>query len=124
MAVDLRGSAAYRRIAGLYAALLADQQAAVVKPDLRLVNWDLNDADEVAADRAAIEAEAKANPRRSTLLDKLTIGSPVIVECTMLRGRLPADAPPWMREGHACVRVYGDDVVEPCDDGPADQRQY
>jgi hypothetical protein len=48
---------------------------------------------------------------------------PVIVEWSMLRGRLPADSPPWMREGRGYVRVYGDDVVEPCD-GPADQRQY
>jgi hypothetical protein len=62
-------------------------------------------------------------PRRSTLLDKLTIGAPVVIERTMLRGRLPADSPPWMREGRGYVRVYGDDVVEPCD-GPADQRQY
>jgi hypothetical protein len=45
---------------------------------------------------------------------------PVIVERSMLRGRLPADAPPWRREGRGCVRVYVDDVIKPAD-GPADQ---
>ena len=92
----------------------------MVNPDLRLLDRGLTDPEEMAADRAALEAEAKAHPRRSTLLNKLMLGSPVVVELSMLHGRLPADAPPWMREGRGCVRVYADDVIEPAD-APADQ---
>jgi hypothetical protein len=47
----------------------------------------------------------------------------VVVDLLMLRGRLPADAPPWLLEGRGCVRVYVDDVVEPAD-GPAEQCAY
>jgi hypothetical protein len=112
--------AGYRRVTGLRAQLTADQQSAVIKVDLRLLNMDLSDPEEIAADKAELQAEARAHPRRSTLLDRLLAGSPVVVELTALRGRLPADSPPWMHEGQGHVRVYADDVVEPAD-GPADQ---
>jgi hypothetical protein len=50
---------------------------------------------------------------------------PVVVESTMLHGRLRADAPPWLSDPAMAryVRVYADDVVEPTD-GPPDQRAW
>jgi hypothetical protein len=42
-------------LAGLRAALIADQQAAVVEPDLRLLNWELEDPYEIAADKAQLQ---------------------------------------------------------------------
>jgi hypothetical protein len=48
---------------------------------------------------------------------------PVIVGRTDLIGRLPADGPPWLLDGCGHVKIYPDDLVEPCD-GPADQRAY
>jgi hypothetical protein len=107
----------------LRAALTADQQAAVVKPDLRLLNWELEDPDEIAADKAQLQEWTRANPHRSSLLTKLLAGEPVVVERSALRHRLPPDSPPWMREGRGYVRVYADDVVEPAD-GPAEQCAY
>ena len=116
--------AGYRRIAGLRAVLTAEQEAAVIKVDLRLLPWgeDLP-AGEFDRRRAELEADAPANPRRSTLLATLRAGEPVAVELSMLHGRLPADAPPWLTEGRGYCRVYADDIVEPAD-GPADQRAY
>jgi hypothetical protein len=122
MPIDNTG-AGYRRLAGLYERLIADQQAAVVRPDLRLLNLTLEDPDAIRADRAAVTAEAKAHPKRSALLDKLLVGDPVIIERTDLHGRLSADGPTWLLEGRGYLRVYADDLVEPAD-GPADQRQY
>jgi len=115
----------YRRLPGTYAWLIAQQQAAVVKPDLRLWDWSLEHPDAIAADRAAVKAEAQAHPQRSTLLDKLLVGEPVIVGLTDLAGRLPADRPEWLSDSRItpCVRVYPDDLVEPAD-GPPDQCQY
>ena len=68
-------------------------------------------------------AHARAHPERSALLDKLVLREPVIIERTDLVGQVPAGAPPWLLEGNGYVKVYPDDLVEPCD-GPADQRAY
>lgn len=124
MPIDHSG-VGYRRIAGLYEALIADQQAAVVRPDPRLLDTSLEDPAAIAADRAEVEADARAYPKRSALLDKLLVGEPVIVGWSMLRGRLPEHPPEWLSDPRItpCVRVYPDDLVEPAD-GPADQRQY
>ncbi len=122
MPIDHAG-VGYRRLPGTYAWLIEQQQAAVIKPDLRLWDWSLEAPDAIAADRAAVEAEARAHPHRSTLLDKLLVGEPVIVGRTDLIGRLPPDGPPWLIDGCGHVRVYADDLIEPCD-GPADQRAY
>lgn len=123
MAIDLRGGAAYRRVTGLRAELIEEQQEAVISIDLRALDWTLTDPDEIAADRADMQAWTRERPQKSELLDKLMFGEPVVVELSMLRGRLPADAPPWLREGRGCVRIYPDEVVEPCD-GPPDQCAY
>jgi hypothetical protein len=114
----------YRRIAGLYEALIAEQQAAVVKIDLRLLDWTLEDPAEAAVDRAEVKADAKAHPKRSALLDKLMIGEPVTVGWSELWGRLPEHPPEWLSDPQITphVRVYPDDLVEPAD-GPADQCQ-
>ena len=79
----------------------------------------------IAADRAEVEADARAYPKRSALLDKLLVGEPVIVGWSMLRGRLPEHPPEWLSDPRITthVRVYPDDLVEPAD-GPADQRAY
>jgi hypothetical protein len=79
----------------------------------------------IAADRAEMETDARAYPKRSALLDKLLVGEPVIVGWSMLRGRLPEHPPEWLSDPRITthVRVYPDDLVEPAD-GPADQRAY
>jgi hypothetical protein len=112
----------YRRIAGLYDWLIEQQQAAVVRPDLRALDWSLEDPDAIAADKARLAAEGRANPKRSALLDKLMLGEPAVVAWSALRGRLPADAPEWLPDPRItpCVREYVDDLVEPAD-GPPDQ---
>jgi hypothetical protein len=123
MAIDLRGGAAYRRITGLRASLIEQQQEAVITIDLRALDWTLEDPDEIAADRADLQEWTNAHPHRSALLDKLLAGEPVVIELSQLRGRLPVDAPPWLTEGRRCVRVYPDDVVEPAD-WPRAQRAW
>ena len=120
---DLRGGAAYRRLPGLYEWLIEQQQAAVISIDLRALDSTLTDPDEIAADRAELTAWTKANPQRSTLLEHLKRGEPAVVELSMLRRRLPANAPPWLLEGRGYVCVYVDDFVEPAD-GPAEQCAY
>jgi hypothetical protein len=122
MPIDHSG-VGYRRITGLYAALLEQQRAAVVSIDLRALDWTLEDPAAAAVDRAALEEWTKANPQPSALLERLGAGQPAVVDLSMLHGRLPADAPPWLLEGRGCVRVYADDVVEPAD-GPAEQCAY
>ncbi|MDT5356880.1 MAG: hypothetical protein QOJ56_5412 [Mycobacterium sp.] len=90
----------------------------MVSIDLRLMNLDLIDPEEIAADRGALEAEARVNLQPSELLERLEAGQPVVVELSMLPGRLPPDAPPWLLEGRGCIRAYSDDVVEPADAEP------
>ncbi|MGO9102119.1 MAG: hypothetical protein ACLP9Y_22765 [Mycobacterium sp.] len=121
MPID-HSSVGYRRLPGLYNSLIEQQQAAVVKIDLRVLDWSLTDPEEIAADRAAITAEAKAHPQRSTLLDKLLDSESVIVGWSMLHSRLPADRPEWLSDPRitACVRVCCDESIESAA-GPADQ---
>ncbi len=122
MPIDADG-AGYRRVEGLRAELISEQMAAVIKVDPRLLPWeDELPAAEFAIAKTRLAVEAAAHPRRSTLLDKLRAGEPVVVQTTMLRGRLPANAPPWISDPRMspCVRIYADDVVEPAD-GPPDQ---
>lgn len=121
MPIDHAG-VGYRRLPGTYVWLIEQQQAAVIKPDLRLWDWSLEDPGAIAVDRAAVTAEAKAHPQRSALLDKLLVGEPVVIGLSDLHGRLPADRPEWLSDPRItpCVRVYPDDLVEPAD-GPADQ---
>ena len=63
MPIDHAG-VGYRRLPGTYVWLIEQQQAAVIKPDLRLWDWS---------------AEAKAHPQRSARLDKLLVGEPVVI---------------------------------------------
>ncbi len=65
-----------------------------------------------------MEAEARANPQRSALLDKLLDGMPVVVNRSMLH--LPPDPPEWLSDSRISVRVRADDLVEPAH-GPPDQ---
>jgi len=88
-------------LAGLRAALIADQQAAVVEPDLRLLNWELEDPYEIAADKAQLQEWTRANPHRSSLLTKLLAGEPVVVERSALR----TGCRPTARRG--CARAAG-----------------
>jgi hypothetical protein len=117
MPVDRRATDVFR-VPGCYAALIMHQRKAVVSIDLRRLDWSLEDPAQVAADRAAVEAEAKAHPQRSALLDKLLDGLPVVVNRSMLH--LPPDPPPWLVDSRISVRVRADDLVEPAD-GPEDQ---
>ena len=106
------------RIRGCYAELIAHQRKAIISIDLRLLNWSLDDPAAAAADRGAVEAEARANPRRSVLLAKLEAGEPVIVNRAMLH--VPADPPEWLLDSRINVRVRADDLVQPSH-GPPDQ---
>jgi hypothetical protein len=110
----------YRPMEGLYEALLAEDRERVIQPDPRLLNWDLINPDEIASDNAALEAEAKAHPRHSELLDKMTLGEAVVIPRAFLDGWLSPDAPEWMRDPRLTqyVRLYPDDVIEPADGPP------
>ncbi|MGO8767972.1 hypothetical protein [Mycobacterium sp.] len=104
--------------------MIEHQQKAIVSIDLRLLDWGLTDhPDEIAADRAALEAEARADPQQSVLLAKLLDGMPVVVEWSALH--LPADPPEWLSDPRITphVRVRADDLVEPTDE-PPDQCAY
>jgi hypothetical protein len=68
-----------RRVEGLYEALLAEERERVIRFDPRLLNWDLIRPDEIAADKAALEAKVREHPRRSELLDKMTLGEVVVI---------------------------------------------
>lgn len=96
------------------------QQKAIVSIDLRLLDWSLEDPAAVAADEAALEAEARAHPQPSVLLEKLLDGQPVVVD----RSALPrlVDGPESISGPRITpfVRVRADDLVAPAD-GPADQ---
>jgi hypothetical protein len=113
--VDLDAAAAgHQRIPGLYAGLTEHQAAAVIQPDVRLYDWH---ADDMTASKARVDAEAKIQPRRSTLLDNLRAGKPVVVEWTLARPFLPAEL-----SADRYLRVFPDDRVEPAD-GLPDQYQ-
>lgn len=111
------------RLPGCYAALIAQQRAAAVSIDLRLLDWDLSDPGEVAADRAALVAETKAHPQESALLVKLLAGEPVVVSWSALH--VPADAPGWLSDPRIThyVRIRADDLVEPADHAPDQSAQ-
>jgi hypothetical protein len=119
MARGIDPGVAVFRAPGLYDALRVEQEAAVVKVDVRL-SFDAG-PDELAA----LTAEAHANPKRSTLLDKLRARADVIVRWSALHGRLPPDPPPWLSDPRItpCVRVTPDNAIVPAD-GPPDQCQY
>ncbi|MGO8967873.1 hypothetical protein [Mycobacterium sp.] len=106
------------RVPGAYAGLILHQRKAVVSIDLRRLDWSLEGQAEVAADRAAVEAQARANPQKSELLTKLLYGQPVVVRRSMLT--TPPDSPPWLADSKISVRVRADDLVQPTDE-PCDQ---
>lgn len=116
MARDIDPAEDKFRLPGCCPALIAQQRAAVVSIDLRLLNWDLTDPAEVAADRAVLEAEARARPQQSVLLAKLLDGMPAVVRRSMLH--LPPDPPEWLSDSRISVRVWPDDLVEPTDEPP------
>jgi hypothetical protein len=115
MPLDTRtDGAGYRRIAGLYAGLRQHQEAAVVKPDMRLFNWDTADMATFEASRQQIIAEAQNQPKHSTLLDKLRAGQPVIVAWSTARPHLPRSSrqywhalTPKSRPNTACIYEFG-----------------
>jgi hypothetical protein len=113
------------RVPGFRGWLTGNQESAVIKVDQRALDWTMTDPEEIAADGAAHDDEARANPKRSALLDKLRTDQPVIVEWAMLRRRMPADGRPWFnsRRTTPYLRVDVDDRVEPAD-GPPDQCQW
>lgn len=113
----------YRRMPGLYAGLTERQEQAVIKPDERTLNWDTLNPQTFEESRTAAIAAAKIQPKRSTLLDKLRRGEPVIVEGATAREHLPVIPPEWLKHPLALIRVYPDDVVEPAA-GPPDQCQW
>ncbi len=119
---------AFQRIDGLPAKLQAHQEEAVARTDMRLLPWESDcGADEFAAAKKQLQAQAAANPRPSTLLDKLKAGEPVVVETTLVRTMVPPATPSWLRDPQECwfVRVYADGLVEPvagsAEDALADQ---
>ncbi len=118
MARDIDPAEARFRLPGAYAALLSQQRKAIVSIDLRKLDWGLCDPAAVAADRAVLEAEARARPQKSVLLSRLLDGQPVTVARCMLT--LPKDSPVWLSDSRISVRVWPDDLIEPAD-GPEDQ---
>ncbi|MFZ0712632.1 hypothetical protein [Mycobacterium sp.] len=120
-----RSAAVVHRVPGLYAGLLERQEAAVIKPDERTFDWDTTVMATFAQSRTAAAAAAKIQPKRSTLLDKLRRGEPVVVEGATAREHLPANPPDWLKHPRALIRVYPDDLVEPAGDVEhADQCQW
>jgi hypothetical protein len=109
------------RMPGLPQLLLEGQRRAVIEVHPRATF----EADPV--ERARLEAEARANPRPSDLLDRLQAGQPVVINRRVLGGRsypLPPDAPAWLSDpcgGIEFVVVHPDGHIAPSD-GPADAR--
>lgn len=113
------------RMPGVYAGMLAHQEAAAVSVDTRLLDLSLTDPEQMAADRAAVAATTRPT---SVLLTKLRAAVPVTVEWSMLRTTphwvpWPPDRPEWLRAPGSYVRVTPDDRLEPSD-GPPDSRLH
>jgi len=118
-----KGTSARFRAPGIYQWLIDHQKRARDSIDLRLLNWNLSDPVQKAADRAALEYETKLYYRQpSKLLDKLEAGEPVHVHLPMLSGHLPRVRPTWLQVGTSVrtVKVWPDDQIQPAD-GPPDQ---
>ncbi len=118
MARNIDPAADLFRLRGCYASLILHQQRAIISIDLRRLDWSLEDPAAVAANRGAVEAEARAHPRPSELLKKMEAGQPVVVRRSMLT--LPRDFPPWLADSRISVKVRADDLVAPTDK-PEDQ---
>lgn len=116
MARSLSPSSSGFNIAGVYEHLTAHQSEAVVRVDLRRLDWSLP-ASGMEAQKAALRSGER---RRSELLDALVNDESVVIPWSLLPPQRRAGRPGWLTAPTITpwVRVDPDDRVYPSDDPP------